>query len=182
MEENSAPRKRRNSVSSSVEIPTKVSRSFRRSSTADVNGHRYPSLSPPPLSLFSGVDSELVSVKSPTYISLKDLLPTSPSILSPTATAAAGIASSSSGVSAAATSPSLYGCEISIRNRLLKQAAWAYLQPMSSSPSASSRRLWRCFSGDFFKPLLASVHRWIVVTVTRVFNWLVDALWLILCR
>ncbi|KAF5737419.1 putative COPII coat assembly protein SEC16 [Tripterygium wilfordii] len=91
------------------------------------------------------LDYELVSLNSSSsYTSLKDLLPSnSAAINSPNATAAAS---------------SLY--EISIRNRLVKHAAWAYLQPMSSSPDASAphflRRLWLRFSSprnlvsDFF--------------------------------
>ncbi|XP_048127766.1 uncharacterized protein LOC115753898 [Rhodamnia argentea] len=62
------------------------------------------------------------------YTSLKDLLPAaSPSASSPTA------AASSSN-------------EISIRNRLVNRAAWAYLRPMSASPGSHGpdllRRLW----------------------------------------
>ncbi|KAJ8754738.1 hypothetical protein K2173_012127 [Erythroxylum novogranatense] len=78
------------------------------------------------------LDLELISLTSSslTYTSLKDLLP-SPAVNSPTA--AAGVGSS-----------------LSIRNRLVKQAAWAYLQPMSSSPSSSGthflRRIWLQFS------------------------------------
>lgn len=70
-----------------------------------------------------------VKVFSPPYTSLKDLLPAAAAINSPTAVS------------------SCY--EISIRNRLVKQAAWAYLQPMSSSPGTSGRgplhRLWLRF-------------------------------------
>lgn len=68
-----------------------------------------------------------------TYTSLKDLLPpfSFAAINSPTA------ASSSAGRSC---------YEISIRNPLVKQAAWAYLQPMSASPGSSGpsfiHRLW----------------------------------------
>ncbi|PKI47014.1 hypothetical protein CRG98_032553, partial [Punica granatum] len=67
------------------------------------------------------------------YTSLKDLLPqfSAAAINSPTA------ASSASGRS---------GYEISIRNHLVKQAAWAYLQPMSASPGSSVpgvlQRIW----------------------------------------
>ncbi|RDX64193.1 hypothetical protein CR513_57283, partial [Mucuna pruriens] len=64
---------------------------------------------------------ELVSLKYPlsaSYTSLRDVLPSpNAAINSPTASA---------------------GQEISIRNRLVKQAAWAYLQPMSASPGGSS--------------------------------------------
>lgn len=53
---------------------------------------------------------EMVSLRPLTYTSLKDILPPSP----------AGISATQSWK------------EIPIKNRLVKQAAWAYLQPMSS--------------------------------------------------
>nr|GEW52993.1 hypothetical protein [Tanacetum cinerariifolium] len=44
-------------------------------------------------------------------------------------------------------------CEILIRNKLVKEAAWAYLQPMSTSPEADGssvlHRLWTQISGAF---------------------------------
>ncbi|KAK7284804.1 hypothetical protein RJT34_19557 [Clitoria ternatea] len=69
---------------------------------------------------------ELFSLKpSSSYTSLRDVLPPpNAAVNSPSA--------------AAATAITYSGYEISIRNRLVKQAAWAYLQPMSSSPSTSS--------------------------------------------
>ncbi|KAJ1394561.1 hypothetical protein SESBI_34138 [Sesbania bispinosa] len=87
---------------------------------------------------------ELASLKSPfsSYTSLRDVLPyPNAAINSPTASSAANS-----------------GYEISIRNRLVKQAAWAYLQPMSASPGGSSapnflRRLWHRLSDD--NPLAA---------------------------
>ncbi|MED6134381.1 hypothetical protein PIB30_036531 [Stylosanthes scabra] len=64
---------------------------------------------------------------SSSYTSLRDMLPFPAAALnSPTSSASAAAASSSGGGS------------ISIRNRLVKQAAWAYLQPMSPSPSGPS--------------------------------------------
>ncbi|KAK7244845.1 hypothetical protein RIF29_39673 [Crotalaria pallida] len=91
------------------------------------------------------------------YTSLRDMLP-------PTAAAAIN--------SPTATSS---GYEIPIRNHLVKQAAWAYLQPMSASPTSSSsssavphflRRLCRRFF-TFVKhhliPALSQVFR-------RIFN------------
>ncbi|KAL4339103.1 hypothetical protein AHAS_Ahas12G0276700 [Arachis hypogaea] len=71
---------------------------------------------------------KLPNKSSSSYTSLKDMLPfTAVNSPSPTPTAAATAASSSSG-----------GGSISIRNRLVKQAAWAYLQPMSPSPCSPS--------------------------------------------
>lgn len=128
------------------------------------NNHRPPPLTSP--ASFTGADYELMTLKD-SYTSLKDILPSSPSsILSPTpGIAVAGISSSSSGS----------GYEISIRNRLVKQAAWAYLQPaLLSSPSTSTR----FFSGDTFRGIFDDFRR----LFYRVYDWLVDTLWLILCR
>ncbi|KAF5750568.1 putative COPII coat assembly protein SEC16 [Tripterygium wilfordii] len=123
--------RRRNSISTSVMIPNKLA--------LHTSGLPNGTATPVPL------DLELVSLNSSlSYTSLKDILPSaSTAINSPTATAAAS---------------SLY--EISIRNRLVKHAAWAYLQPMSSSPDSSAphffSRLWLRFSAphnlvaDFF--------------------------------
>ncbi|TKY53141.1 hypothetical protein E2542_SST24664 [Spatholobus suberectus] len=58
-----------------------------------------------------------LSVKPPSFTSLKDVLPFS---------------------AAAVNSPAASHHHVSIRNRLVKQAAWAYLQPMSTSPSGPS--------------------------------------------
>ncbi|CAN1306519.1 hypothetical protein LINPERPRIM_LOCUS26822 [Linum perenne] len=64
------------------------------------------------------------SSSSSAYTSIKDLLPTV-AVNSPTAAGAA--------------------YEISIRNRLVKQAAWAYLQPMSASSGSSGHHFLRGF-------------------------------------
>jgi len=83
----------------------------------------------------SSLDLELLLLKSPSpftsYTSLRDMLPSPHAVNSPTASSA--------------TMNS--GYEISIRNRLVKQAARSYLQPMSSSVGNSSapnflRRFW----------------------------------------
>ncbi|XP_028787479.1 uncharacterized protein LOC114743434, partial [Neltuma alba] len=88
----------------------------------------------------SVLDLDFGSIKSPSsYTSLRDVLPSSAAAVnSPTA-------------SSAATNSSYH---ISIRNRLVKQAAWAYLQPLSASPQSSSgpnilRRLSLRFSSCF---------------------------------
>ncbi|XP_021766599.1 uncharacterized protein LOC110731057 [Chenopodium quinoa] len=167
--------KRRNSLPSAVIVPP------RKPKQINGNHHNTTNRSPPLPPSFSAADFELFPLKSPpplpssdNYTSLRDILPCSSpsSILSPTpAVALAGISSSSCGS----------GYEISIKNRLVKQAAWAYLQPtVSTSPSSSSRRL--CFPGGFFRPMFVSFRRTVSDTVTRVYDWLVDALWLILCR
>ncbi|KAE8690296.1 hypothetical protein F3Y22_tig00110896pilonHSYRG00010 [Hibiscus syriacus] len=122
--------RRRNSITTPVQIPAKltiVTPKLLQTATSLPKGSAAPS----PLSL------ELISLKASfaSYTSLKDILP-SPAvdINSPSA---AGSATNS-------------GYEISIRNRLVKQAAWAYLQPMSASPDSSGPhffcRLWLQFS------------------------------------
>lgn len=175
VEDNHTNLKRRNAIPTAVVVPhRKLKTASPITSNCRHNNHRSPP-QPSPAS-FPGADFELLTLKSPStdvYTSLKDILPGSPaSILSPTpAVAIAGISGSSTGS----------GYEISIRNRLVKQAAWAYLQPVvSSSPSSSSRRL--CFSGEFFRPIIDNFRRVVSETAARVYDWLVDTLWLILCR
>ncbi|KMT06666.1 hypothetical protein BVRB_7g158300 [Beta vulgaris subsp. vulgaris] len=165
------PLKRRNSLpTTTINIPPRK----HTNGNHHHHHHHHRRRSPPPSTpSFPSIDFELKSQSSDIYTSLKDILPWSPSsILSPTpAVAIAGISASSAGS----------GYEISIRNRLVKQAAWAYLQPtLSSSPSSSSRGF--CFSGDFFRPIIANFRRVLSETAARVYDWLVDALWLILCR
>ncbi|XP_062006336.1 uncharacterized protein LOC133723505 [Rosa rugosa] len=127
--------RRRNSISTSVVVPTKLSHlsttptnnmpphscSFPTQNGAVTPRHRPPQL-----------DLEFLSLKSSeSYTSLKDLLPSSSfaAVQSPTPNSATNS-----------------GYEISIRNRLVKQAAWAYLQPMSSTCGPSGphllHRLW----------------------------------------
>ncbi|EEF41111.1 conserved hypothetical protein [Ricinus communis] len=67
-------------------------------------------------------DMERISVKSATYTSLKDLLPVSP-------------------LSITSTSHNASWNEIPIKNPLVKQAALAYLQPMSTPPIAGGKGL-----------------------------------------
>ncbi|CAI0462659.1 unnamed protein product [Linum tenue] len=117
------PLRRRNSIATdAVPIPSRLS--LHTSSLPPTNGFL--------------TDLELFSLKSPpgfsSYTSLKDLMPSS--VVNSPATAAHG--------SASVFHDSAY--EICIRNHLVKQAAWAYLQPMSSSPGSADphflRRLW----------------------------------------
>lgn len=103
------------------------------------------------------VVAALASSSSPPsfcYTSLKDVIPSS-AVNSPT-TASSSIA---------AAHP---GYEIAIRNRLVKQAAWAYLQPVSGYPDSDDgsffRRFWVRFSADLSKNSLVRV-------VTRAFGW-----------
>ncbi|KAJ8432057.1 hypothetical protein Cgig2_016336 [Carnegiea gigantea] len=127
----------------------------------------HSSPSPSSESSSSGSNLELVSLKSSaataSYTSLKDLLASSPtsSILSPTsATSSSSAASSVSEIS------------IPIRNRLVKQAAWAYLQPAVSPCPSSSPRCVR-FSGESLRAILGGFRKLVGDTVTRVCDWLV---------
>ncbi|GLT30772.1 hypothetical protein SLA2020_237340 [Shorea laevis] len=70
-------------------------------------------------------DIEMITIQSVSYVSLKDLLPPSP---------AAGITSPTH-------NSSWYECEIPIKNPLVKHAAMAYLQPMSSPPEVDGKGL-----------------------------------------
>ncbi|KAM3324635.1 hypothetical protein P3S67_005787 [Capsicum chacoense] len=102
-------------------------------------------------------DYELFSIKPVSYTSLRDILPPS-SINSP-------------------------GSEISIRNRLVKQAAWAYLQPMATSPDSSSRSLFGCmfFRFPVNNPVAGVIElfdRCILAPLTRAVDWLLRAIWI----
>ncbi|KAL5710453.1 hypothetical protein ACHQM5_021012 [Ranunculus cassubicifolius] len=118
-------------------------------------------------SSFPTIDLELISLKSSPYTSLKDLLPSLSAIQSPTG---------------GSCSQSLY--EIPIRNHLVKQAAWAYLQPMSSSPNGSNqysfRSMWVRFSTEYVKNpvnvFLGFLRRKVIPTITRVFDRILGAI------
>ncbi|KAK3226968.1 hypothetical protein Dsin_006830 [Dipteronia sinensis] len=124
------PLRRRNSISTSVPLPSKLTLPPKPLHTTSL-----PNASTSPSSF------EFISFKSSltnNYTSLKDILPFS-----------------SKGGAAAVNSPTPrpavnYSYEISIRNHLVKQAAWAYLQPMSASPGSSGhhyfRRIWMRFT------------------------------------
>jgi len=150
--------RRRHSISTSVVVPAKLSLlSTTKTTIHGTNSFSHQNgVAPPQLDL----DLLSTTLKSSTeYTSLKDLLPAS-------ASAAAGIGSPT----AAAAS----GYEISIRNRLVKQAAWAYLQPMSSSPGSSGpthflRRLCLRLSSclAYLSQLLHRVLHTFRVTVSR---------------
>ncbi|XVE61414.1 hypothetical protein DITRI_Ditri06bG0037900 [Diplodiscus trichospermus] len=146
-------RRRRNSISTPVKGPAKLTVLTPKplqTATSLPNG----SAASPPL------DLDLISLKTSfaSYTSLKDILPSSAiAVNSPTA---AGSATNS-------------GYEISIRNRLVKQAAWAYLQPMSASPDSSGphffRRLWLRFSSQNpFSSCLRFFHQKVLPCLTRV--------------
>ncbi|QCD98100.1 uncharacterized protein LOC114165322 [Vigna unguiculata] len=131
-----------------IHLPTESSALRRHNSIAaasPVTKLSLPATTPPQRT----TSLELVSLKSPfsaSYTSLRDVLP-SPNfaVNSPTASAYSGQ-------------------EISIRNRLVKQAAWAYLQPMSASPGGAStphflRRLSAASLDFIFHHLVPAVSR-----------------------
>ncbi|XP_009763678.1 uncharacterized protein [Nicotiana sylvestris] len=109
-------------------------------------------------------DFELFSIKPVSYTSLRDILPPS-AVNSPRP-----MTSPHQGQS---------GSEISIRNRLVKQAAWAYLQPMSTSPDSSGRSLFRrTFLFPVNNPvagILDCIDRYIFAPLTKAVDWLLRA-------
>ncbi|XP_038883302.1 uncharacterized protein LOC120074291 [Benincasa hispida] len=116
-------------------------------------------VSPPPPP--SPINLRLLSFKSSSqsYTSLKDILPSaSAAVNSPTA-----------------ASPANSGYEISIRNRLVKQAAWAYLQPMSASSYSAGpnffHRFWLRFStANPIYGCLGFIRGTIIPAIIRVFR------------
>ncbi|OVA07113.1 hypothetical protein BVC80_1289g28 [Macleaya cordata] len=154
---------RRNSIPSAM-VPTKldIPIKLQSSSFPITNGDRVSSL--------SAVDFELISLKSSQeYTSLKDLIPSSSPTTAVQSPTASGI-------------QSCY--EISIRNRLVKQAAWAYLQPMSSSPNSSGnsfRRMWVRFSSECIRnpvnACLRFINRRIIPTISQALNRILGAIW-----
>uniref|UniRef100_A0A5B7CBD8 Uncharacterized protein n=1 Tax=Davidia involucrata TaxID=16924 RepID=A0A5B7CBD8_DAVIN len=111
------------------------------------NGINNNTSHPPPFRLS---DIEMVALQSLTYTSLKDLLPAAspPSIMSPT----------------------YYNRrdswrEIPIKDPLVKHAAWAYLQPMTTPPEADGRSCFSklkdkccgCFGGFFNDVVLTAI-------------------------
>lgn len=117
-----------------------------------------PKLTLPSSDHFSSFPLDLHIFPAPSYTSLKDIIPCSV----PNSPAPSAAAASSSGY------------QIAIRNRLVKQAAWAYLQPMSTSPGSESRsffkRTWFSFS-EFL------TNNYVVRAVTRSFHWLLRVVW-----
>ncbi|KAM0009590.1 hypothetical protein Hdeb2414_s0022g00618831 [Helianthus debilis subsp. tardiflorus] len=88
----------------------------------------------------ASIEFELLSMKPACYTSLRDILRSPATVVQ---------------LSKAPYSAANPGYEIMIRNRLVKQAAWAYLQPMStnteSGGSAVLNRLWTQFTGALFR-------------------------------
>ncbi|KAJ0941043.1 hypothetical protein HanRHA438_Chr02g0090111 [Helianthus annuus] len=88
----------------------------------------------------ASIEFELLSMKPACYTSLRDILRSPATVVQ---------------LSKAPYSAANPGYEIMIRNRLVKQAAWAYLQPMStdieSGGSAVFNHLWTQFTGALFR-------------------------------
>ncbi|MCL7022172.1 hypothetical protein MKW94_015605 [Papaver nudicaule] len=156
----SSIRRRRNSFPSSMvlDIPIQLQTNEDKVSSSSLDFELF-SFKPSSLSSSAQDDDK--------YTSLKDLMPYS--------------------LSAAAQSPTgsmIQPCyEISIRNRLVKQAAWAYLQPMSSSSPGSSsgnsiKRMWFRFENQYVKnPINACldfIKRRLIPMVSRVFDRLIS--------
>ncbi|XP_052199542.1 uncharacterized protein LOC127806353 [Diospyros lotus] len=138
--------RRRNSNSTAVVVPEKLTILTKPHLSASFsNGCGGSSAASPP-------DLALITMIGPfSYTSLKDLLP-SMAVNSPTASSAAG-------------------SDLGIRNRLVKQAAWAYLQP-SASPSSR-----RSTADHFFAlriwPNFAALIRFVTRTLTRAYQYLI---------
>ena len=100
----------------------------------------------------SSDDLELLSVKpaSHSYTSLKDLLP-STAVNSPRPNSAPLVQ---------------IGSDISIRNHLVKQAAWAYLQPMSTTPGGAGDGLFH----DLW-PRVSALFDFVRRGVVRILDW-----------
>ncbi|KZT76003.1 hypothetical protein F511_46973 [Dorcoceras hygrometricum] len=139
--------RRRNSTSNSdLVVPTKLSFLHHQSSSSTVT-----TTSSSSTSSFPSDDLELLPIKrSPhSYTSLKDLLP-SAAVNSPKPSAVL------------LAHP---GSDICIRNRLVKQAAWAYLQPMYTLPGP--------VGGSFFHrfwPRVSAVFDFICRNVRMAFD------------
>ncbi|XP_059281469.1 uncharacterized protein LOC132035200 [Lycium ferocissimum] len=142
--------RRRNSVI----LPTKLNLQSSPSTTATSSSSSSSS---------TNSDYELFSIKPVSYTSLRDLMPPLSTVNSPRP-----------------NNESAGGSEISIRNHLVKQAAWAYLQPMSTSPDSDGRNL---FSRLFYRSpvnnpvarVIEFVDRFIFGPLTRAVDWLLRA-------
>ncbi|XP_022888447.1 uncharacterized protein LOC111403981 [Olea europaea var. sylvestris] len=159
--ENHSLIRRRNSISTAVEvIPSKLSllrHNSATSSSTTTTTNSASALSSSSSSSFPSDDFELLSIKpaSHSYTSLKDLLP-SVAVNSPRPSV---------------SHQAQLGSDICIRNRLVKQAAWAYLQPISTSPDSAGNGfphlVWPRVAAFF-----DFVSRQIVRVLTRALDWI----------
>ncbi|THG12097.1 uncharacterized protein LOC114277283 [Camellia sinensis] len=152
--------RRRNSIATSAVVPSTLTLP-----TKPLHAASFPTVAAASSSTSSTTSSansssqpffELISIKPLSYTSLKDLLPSS-AVNSPTSSA-----------------PAQSGYEISIRNRLVKQAAWAYLQPMSTSPGSGGRHFLCRFRSKISSYLLnnpfTSFLRFLSRSISRAFD------------
>ncbi|XP_027177386.1 uncharacterized protein LOC113776433 [Coffea eugenioides] len=154
-------RRRSNSMSSTVVLPINLTTIHHQSSSNSISAT--PTSSSSTSTSSSLVDFDFISIKPVSYISLRDLLPSTP-VNSPKP-----------------NSPAQTGSDISIKNRLVKQAAWAYLQPMSTCPDSSARnflhRLWSHL--QLLKNQLAAFRDFFDLHIFRrlnqAFDWLLRA-------
>nr|GMD35547.1 uncharacterized protein LOC109181112 [Ipomoea batatas] len=114
--------------------------------------------------LWNPVCSSMAMVPPPihpsAYTSLRDLLP-------------AAIVNSPRPMTPAAHWELYYGSEISIRNRLVKMAAWAYLKPTSTlMVTADQSFLRRFLRNSVVAAIVHSVDRLILLPLSRAFKWL----------
>ncbi|KAJ7971640.1 putative COPII coat assembly protein SEC16 [Quillaja saponaria] len=163
--------RRRNSIGASVVVPKKL---FVLTTPVHSSGFEARpngiSRQTSTLTHSSSLDFELVSLKSPfsSYTSLRDVLPSTNSAVNSPTSASATISS---------------GYEISIRNRLVKQAAWAYLQPMSACSQSSGphffRRLWQKFSSSRHNPItacLSFIYSHLIPGIARILDRILRAI------
>lgn len=172
--------RRRNSISQSVAVVTTCLHDLHQqtlsSSDASSSGMLSSSSSSASSSSSSSTSTssassgefDLISVKPVSYVSLRDLLPTPAAVNSPKP-------------KSAAQNHLHPGSEISIRNRLVKQAAWAYLQPMSTAPDTSTRnilhRLWDQFTTENpIAALFRFFNRHAFGSLNRFFDWLLRSI------
>lgn len=155
-----APR-RRNSISKPAPLPINLPLHHHPPSSTSSTASSSSSSS----SSSSVVDFDLISIKPVSYTSLKDLLP-------PTAVSSPKPNSPSHSQSASG--------EISIKNRLVKQAAWAYLQPMSTAPDSTGRnflhRIWiKLLANNQVAALRSFFDLHIFRRLNHAFDWLLRA-------
>lgn len=169
--------RRRNSISQSVVVATTCLDDLHQQTSSDASSGTLSSSSSASSSSSSSTSTfsassgefDLISVKPVSYVSLRDLLPSPAAVNSPKP-------------KSPAQNHFLHPCpEISIRNRLVKQAAWAYLQPMSTAPDSSTRnflhRLWDQFTTENpTAALFRFFNRHVFGSLSRFFDWLLRSI------
>lgn len=154
LESSTTTLRRRNSIATSVVLPKEhrvpAAKQLQRSSFCALpNDTVQAPLSSSDLGHHSHGSSSLVS-----YTSLRDLLS-----------------------SATPPSGSVSAYDISIRNRLVKRAASAYLRPMSSSPTTSSPSSSSSCFPRLLLPYLSFFYRRFVSGVSWIFHRISRAIW-----